>query len=59
MIKIDPDQEDFFYIIIGIALGSAFNKQDMEFAYSIVKFVNKASIDNPNFKPYFIPEKYR
>lgn len=45
-------------LVIGFATGAATRQGDLEFAYRLLRFVNRLNATNPHFTPYEIPAEF-
>jgi hypothetical protein len=59
-VTLEMDREDYnmLLLMLGYATGAASKEHNQAKFWRLIDFVNRLNADNPNFRPYEIPEEY-
>jgi hypothetical protein len=58
-LNLTREEFDTLILALGFATGSAFKQGMGKLSYSLLELANTINKDNPNWKPYEIPQEYR
>lgn len=59
VIRLSVDEYERLVFLVGYATGKAFDSGERELAYRFLDLANRVSRENPQWRPYHIPEEFR